>query len=149
MHEHWMRICLELAREAMQTGNAPVGAVLVRNGKVIGAGREAGKTNQDITCHAEIEAIRHAISQGYSDFSEATLYTTHEPCIMCSYVIRHHKISKIIMGLAVPEVGGYTSAYPILKATAITRWGPTPEVIFGTLKEECAALNQEFKLRNN
>jgi tRNA(adenine34) deaminase len=145
--EHWMRRCLQLGKEALLSGNAPVGSVLVANDKVIGEGREAGKSKNDITCHAEIEVIRDAIRQGYSELSQATLYTTHEPCIMCSYVIRHHRIPQIVMGLTVAEIGGYTSAYPILQATNILPWGPAPQVEMGILAEECAALDQEYRNR--
>lgn len=145
MNEHWMKRCLQLGREALITGNSPVGSVIIKEGQVIGAGREAGKSKNDITCHAEIEAIRDAIRRGHSDFTRAILYTTHEPCIMCSYVIRHHRIAEVVMGLEVAEIGGYTSAYPILKARNITRWGPEPQIITGILREECAALDQEFR----
>ena len=145
--ERWMKRCLQLGREALLNGNAPVGSVLVAAGDIIGKGREAGKSKNDITCHAEIEAIRDAIHQGYSDLWGATLYTTHEPCIMCAYVIRQHRIPTVVMGLTVAEVGGYTSAYPILRATNIPHWGPAPQVVMSILAKECAALDREFRNR--
>ena len=145
MHENWLKVCLKLGKEAMATGNAPVGSVIIKAGELIGEGREAGKSKKDITCHAEIEAIRDAIRKGFTDLTQATLYTTHEPCIMCSYVIRHHKIPIVVLGLEVPEIGGYTSAYPVLKATEITGWGPEPEIITGVLGQECLTLDQEYR----
>jgi tRNA(adenine34) deaminase len=147
MHEYWIKVCLALGREAGLAGNAPVGSVLVQDKVIIGEGREAGKTKNDVTCHAEIEAVRNAIHNGYTDLSGSILYTTHEPCIMCAYVIRHYKISQVVFGLEVPEIGGFSSAYPVLKATEMTNWGPVPQIISGILREECEKLDQEFRNR--
>ena len=139
----WMQQCLELGRQARQEGNTPVGALLLQEGQKIGEGREAGKSKHDITCHAEIEAIRDALQQGHANLRGAILYTTHEPCIMCSYVIRHHRIARVVIGLAVPEVGGYTSLFPILSTQAIPKWGPPPEITLGVLQEQCRGLSLE------
>jgi tRNA(adenine34) deaminase len=68
------------------------------------------------------------------------MYTTHEPCIMCSYVIRHARIGTIVMALTAGETGGYGSAYPILSDRSRERWGEPPEVITGILEYECGAL---------
>jgi tRNA(adenine34) deaminase len=137
----WMQICLDLGRQARQAGNAAVGAVIVADDQLIGAGMEAGKSKKDITCHAEIEAIRDALQRGHSNLSAAVLYTTHEPCLMCSYVIRHHRIARIVMGVPVPEVGGYTSPFPILTTQLVSKWGPPPAITMGVLKKECEALS--------
>jgi tRNA(adenine34) deaminase len=145
----WMRLCLQLGKQALQTGEAPVGSVLIRNGEVIGAGMEAGKSRKDITCHAEMEAIRDAIRQGHTVLADAVLYTTHEPCLMCSYVIRHHKIARIVFGLAVPEVGGYTSTFPLLTTEAVSRWGRPPEITMGVLQAECEQLDEEYRKRSS
>ena len=145
MNEHWMERCLQLGREALEAGNPPVGSVLVLNSQIVGEGREAGKSKNDITCHSEIEAIRDAIRKGNTDFTRAILYTTHEPCIMCSYVIRHHQIAKVVIGLEVAEIGGITSAYPILLANEIPTWGKSPEWESGILREQCAALDEEYR----
>jgi tRNA(adenine34) deaminase len=147
-HEYWMQRCIELGKSAMQDGNSPVGSVLVKNKQIIGEGREAGKSEQDITCHAEIEAIRDAIHKGNTDsLPEAFLYTTHEPCIMCSYVIRHHKIPVVIIGTEVPLIGGCSSEYPILTTPSISIWATPPHIITGVLKELCDSLTADF--RNN
>lgn len=142
-YEKFMRECIRLAKMAKDRGDSPVGSVLVQNGQMISEGIEGGRTRNDITCHAEIEAIRNAIASGRTDLSEYTMITTHEPCIMCSYVIRHHKIKKIIIGLTVPDVGGYSSAFPILKDTSIRKWIPAPIIITGILEEECRHLNYD------
>ena len=145
--EYWMKMCLQLGREALLAGNPPVGSIIVKDGELIGEGREAAKSKNDITCHAEIEAIRHAISNNSSDLSQTILYTTHEPCIMCSYLIRHHKIPQVVIGLEVTEIGGFTSAYPILSANDITFWGKSPQIKIGILREQCVALDQEFRIK--
>lgn len=140
-YENYMRECIRLANVAKDRGDTPVGSVIVQNGKIISEGIEGGKTHKDITFHAEIEAVRNAvIALGKRDLSDCIMVTTHEPCIMCSYVIRHHKIKQIIIGLTVPDVGGYSSAYPILKDTTITKWIPAPEIITGVLEAQCNQL---------
>lgn len=145
-HEQWMQRCIHLGKQAMQAGNPPVGALLVKGGEIIGEGMEAGKTKKDITCHAEIEAIRDAIRKGQNaDMQDCTLYTTHEPCIMCSYVVRHHQIATVVIGIEVPVIGGATSVFPILKATDIAIWPDPPQLILGILKKECALLNSAYQ----
>ncbi|WP_221392818.1 nucleoside deaminase [Dyadobacter sp. NIV53] len=140
-HEHFMRRCIELARIAKSHGESPVGSVIVRNGEIIGEGIEGGKANLDITFHAEIEAIRHASQFLQSqDLSDCILYTTHEPCIMCSYMIRHTKITTIFSALSSGEYGGASSNYPLLLDTTIHKWGNPPKVVFGILEEECKKL---------
>ncbi len=125
-----MQRCETLAAVATQHQESPVGSVVVWAGQIIGEGIEAGKAKQDITCHAEVEAIREAVKKYGKDLSAATLYTTHEPCILCSYVIRHHRIGRVVIRQAVAHIGGATSAYPILTAKDIAIWGEPPVVEF-------------------
>lgn len=141
-NEGFMRECLSLARMAKERGDSPVGSILVRNGEIIARGIEGGKTHKDITYHAEIEAIREARTLlNTADLSDCIMYTTHEPCIMCAYVIRHSRIPTIVMGLTTGDIGGASSAYPLLKDTGINKWGTPPQLITGILEEECRALS--------
>ena len=141
-----MQQCLELAKIALAEGNPPVGALIVFEGEVIGKGIEAGKSTGDITNHAEILAVRNAIENGHADqLHLATMYTTHEPCIMCSYVLRHHHIPKIVYGISVPYMGGATSKYNLLATREIPKWGENPLVISGICQAECIQLNEDFK----
>lgn len=126
----FMQRCEALAALAAQRQESPVGSVVVLEDQIIGEGIEAGKAKQDITCHAEVEAIRAAVQKHGKDLSAATLYTTHEPCILCSYVIRHHRIGRVVIQRAVAHIGGATSAYPILTAKDIPIWGEPPMVEF-------------------
>jgi tRNA(adenine34) deaminase len=141
VHEFYMAQCIKLALVAKARGDSPVGSVIVKDGQVIAEGTESGKTNNDITFHAEIEATRQATKNlNSSDLSDCVMYTTHEPCIMCSYVIRHHKINTIIVGLTTGEIGGYSSALPLLLDKTITKWGNPPKIIDGILANECKKL---------
>ncbi|MBV1922707.1 MAG: nucleoside deaminase, partial [Flavobacteriaceae bacterium] len=96
-HEYFMKKCIELGVKALKNGNPPVGSLLVKEDTIIGIGIENGKSSNDITNHAEIEAIRDAL-KSHQSINGSILYTTHEPCIMCSYVIRHHRIKTIVFG---------------------------------------------------
>lgn len=130
-----------MAEKAKARGDSPVGSVLVKDNKIIAEGIEGGRTYKDITYHAEIEAIRKARELlDTTDFSDCILVTTHEPCIMCSYVIRHHRIATVIVGKTMDSVGGYSSALPVLKDMTVSSWGVPPKVITGVLKEKCEQL---------
>ena len=143
--QYYMNQCLDLAKSALAEGNPPLGALLVLNGEVIGTGIESGKSTGDITNHAEIMAIRSAIKNGYSDKLQlASMYTTHEPCVMCSYMIRHHKVAEIIYGTAVPYVGGLTSKFNVLSTEEVPKWGNKPKVIGDVCVEKCNELNARF-----
>lgn len=140
-HAVFMNNCIELALIAKKRGDHPVGSVIVLNDQIIGKGIEGGKTFSDITFHAEIEAIRKATGFLKSqDLSSCILYTTHEPCIMCSYVIRHVRIKCVVMGIEVPETGGLSSDYPLLLDESIKKWAGPPELITGVLEKECMDL---------
>jgi tRNA(adenine34) deaminase len=143
-----MERCIELGKEAMLNGNPPVGSLLVKDDVIIGFGQEAGKSGNDITKHAEIEAIRDAIVN-HQSIMGVTLYTTHEPCIMCSYVIRHHQIKTIVFGSKSKYVGGTTSEFKILETENIPSWTNAPELIIGVLENECNALSTQYTKNQN
>jgi tRNA(adenine34) deaminase len=130
VHQKFIQRCRELAQESSITGNTPVGSVIVRDGIIIGEGRESTRPDNDITRHAEIEAIRDALRRTNAEkLTGCLLYTTHEPCILCSYAIRHYQIAWVGFEVAVPALGGYSSNYPILTATNIESWGSAPGVM--------------------
>jgi tRNA(adenine34) deaminase len=136
-----MRKCIDLAIEAKTNGESPVGSIIVRNDTIIATGIEAGKANMDITFHAEIEAIRMARKVlNTADLSDCIIYTTHEPCIMCSYVIRQARIGMVVMSLPSGDTGGFNSQLPVLQDTSITKWGTPPIVITGILEAACREL---------
>src|SRR5690242_9846493 len=93
----YIKRCERLAEDAVAKGESPVGALITKNGKIVCEAIEASKNKNDITCHAELEAIRLAIKKLKSnDLTECVIYSTHEPCIMCSYAIRFYKIKKVV-----------------------------------------------------
>jgi tRNA(adenine34) deaminase len=136
-HEYFMRICIEQALVAKARGDSAVGSILVQEGTIIARGSEAAKTKMDISFHAEIEAMREAIELlETQDLSNCILYSTHEPCIMCSYVIRSYKIQTVVFGISTAETGGLHSAYPLLSDTKIKKWGKPPRIIQGILDRD-------------
>ena len=138
--ERFMRRCIELAAMAGERGDSPVGCVLVSGGEVVASGIEASRAKRDVTCHAEIEAIREAsAARGSQDLSDCTLYTTHEPCVMCAYVIRYARIPRVIFGVASGALGGAGGRYALLLDASIAGWGDPPVVVRGVLGEECVA----------
>ena len=146
--EDFMSYCLDLGKLALKNGDPPVGAILVYDDEIIGKGIESGKTTGDNTNHAEILAVRDAIANGNKGkLSQSTMYSTHEPCIMCSYLIRTYKIPNIVYSSDVDDVGGYSSRFSLLKTECILKWGKAPKVIRGTLKEESFLLSKQYEMR--
>ena len=129
--EAYIHRCEELGRSAKENGNPPVGALIVVEDRIISEAEEGGRSKNDITCHAEIEAIRVAVNFLQSnDLSDCILYTSHEPCIMCSYVIRFHRIRKVVFLHKVEYLGGYSSSMALLTGMDVPpSWSRPPEVV--------------------
>lgn len=130
-HIYYMNRCEELGNAAAKKGNSPVGAIIVKDNKIISEAEEATKTKNDITCHAEIEAVRIAVKKlKKPDLSECILFTTHEPCIMCSYVIRFYKIKKVVYKYNVDHMGGISSSMPLLISDDVPpHWSKPPAIV--------------------
>lgn len=144
IHESYMRRCLDLGRASLAAGEVPVGALVVRDGAVLGEGRESTKERLDPSAHAEVQAIRAACqSLGSSDLSGCTLYTTVEPCVLCAYVIRRAGVSRVVYGVPAGQAGGVTSRYALLADLELTGWPAPPEILAGILEAECRALLEE------
>jgi tRNA(Arg) A34 adenosine deaminase TadA len=126
-HEPYMQRCLELAGQAAAKGESPVGCVIVKDGIIIGEAFEQSRLLKDITRHAETLAILNAVND-HGNCEGAVLYSNVEPCILCSYVIRHHKIKQVVFSKACGELGGTTPRFPILTAE-IGAWAKAPMVI--------------------
>lgn len=137
-----MRRCLELAKEAKKNGFTAVGSVLVCGNQIIAEGREGESVLPEIMSHAENVALAKAIEKrGNKDLSDCLLYTTVEPCFMCTYLIRQTQIKKVVYGTTTPA-GGDSSQYKLLRTTKISNWQNSPEIISGVLEEECKSLLQ-------
>jgi tRNA(adenine34) deaminase len=139
-----MRRCLALGRAALESGETPVGALIERDGVILGEGQESTRTLLDPSAHAEVQAVRAACQNlGSTDLSGSTLYTTVEPCVLCAYAIRRTGVSRVVYGIPAGQAGGVTSSYAILTDSTLTGWPAPPEIIAGVLSEECRALLRE------
>jgi tRNA(adenine34) deaminase len=139
--EAFMRRCLALAAAAKDQGETAVGAIVVRDGEILAEGLEATRATGDPTAHAEVEAIRAALhGKRSTSLAGCTLYTTVEPCLLCSYVIRQSGLSRVVYGVPAGHLGGATSPYALLTDAKLENWPPPPEVVASVLAAECGAL---------
>jgi tRNA(adenine34) deaminase len=128
---YYIQRCEILGKEAATKGDAPVGAVITKDDEIISEAIEAAKNKNDVTCHAELEAIRLAVKKlKTNDLSDCIMYSTHEPCIMCSYAIRFYKIKKLVYQHAVKYLGGVSSSMPLLLVKEVPpHWGEVPVIV--------------------
>jgi tRNA(adenine34) deaminase len=137
-HDGFMRRCLELAKVARDAGNTPVGSLVVLDGAIVGEAGETLPASSSVTGHAEILACQAALDRaGRRELAGAVLYTTAEPCFMCSYVIRQLRLALVVYGVATPRIGGINSAHPILTDRSLDPWRPAPLVLGGVLRGDC------------
>lgn len=140
--EQAMRLALAEARAAAAAGEVPVGAVLVRGGRVVATGRNAPIAGHDPTAHAEIAALRAgAQALGNYRLDGCTLYVTLEPCTMCAGAMLHARLARVVWGAPDPKTG---AAGSVLNPFADTRLNHQTAVQGGVLADECAALLQGF-----
>lgn len=142
-NEELMRMALDVARIASQTGDVPVGAIVINaEGVVVGKGFNEREANNDPTAHAEIVAIRNASSRlQKSRLDGCTLIVTLEPCAMCAGAIAQSRISKVIFGAWDEKAGAVGSVWDVLRdPRSIFK----VEVTSGVLENECAELLTEF-----
>ena len=141
-HETWMRRALELARRAGDEGEVPVGAIVVRDGVILGEGWNRPIGSSDPTSHAEINALRAAaIATANYRLPHATLYVTLEPCAMCAGAIIHARIARLVYGATDPKTGAAGSVFDI---AGTTRLNHRVDVLGGVLESESAALLRDF-----
>ena len=137
----FMQAALALAKEAAAEGEVPVGCVIVRNGEIVGRGRNRRETKKNALGHAEIEAIDQACRNlGGWRLWECTLYVTLEPCPMCAGAIVNARIPRVVFGAADSKAGSCGSVCNLFDMD----YNHHPKVEKGLMEEECAALLQEF-----
>ncbi|MFN2484555.1 MAG: tRNA adenosine(34) deaminase TadA [Candidatus Limnocylindria bacterium] len=140
--EYFMRLALREAEAALEHDDVPIGAVVVREGEVIGAGRNERELRQDPTAHAEILALRDASrALGSWRVLESVLYVTLEPCAMCAGAIVLARVPRVVYGTVDPKAGAAGSVIDVL---AQPRLNHRPAVASGLLADECAALLTGF-----
>ncbi len=140
--ENFMREALRLAEEARVHGEVPVGAVVVKDGAIIGRGYNHPISAHDPTAHAEIVALRDAATRlGNYRLTDCELFVTLEPCAMCSGAIQHARISRIVYGATDPKTGACGS---VVNLFAETRLNHHAKVEQGVLAAECGAMLSDF-----
>ncbi len=145
--EEWMQLAYEQAAIAASNGEIPVGAIIVSNQQVIGAGYNAPISEHDPTAHAEIQAIRNACAQieNYRLPEDATLYVTLEPCTMCVGALVHARIQRVVFATTEPKAGSLVSARRLLENGY---YNHKFEFQAGCLQEQCSQqLSDFFKMR--
>lgn len=138
----WMQRALELAREAEQVGEVPVGAVLVKDDEIIGEGFNSPITNHDPSAHAEIQALRAAglLQQNYR-LPNTTLYVTLEPCCMCAGAIIQARIERLVFATSDPKTGAAGSVFNLLNSDQLNH---KVTVTGGVMEAEASTLLTEF-----
>lgn len=139
---HFMARALQLAEQAQLLGEVPVGAILVRDGEVLGEGYNRPVSESDPTAHAEIIALRTAASQcGNYRLPGSTLYVTIEPCTMCLGAMIHARVQRLVFGALEPRAGVVVSQLGVLEKEFFNHhiaWTG------GVMAEECGSLISRF-----
>lgn len=132
-----MKEALRQAHEALEAGEVPIGAVIVCKGRIIARGHNLTETLNDVTAHAEMQAITSAAEWlGGKYLNDCTLYVTVEPCPMCAAALNWAQAGRIVYGAADPRRGYSLFSPPLLH--------PRTQVTSGILAEECSSLMKEF-----
>jgi len=140
-HTYYMDLALELAREAVADGDVPVGCVIVKDGQVVGRGRNRREERGDATAHAELEAIRDACANlGSWRLHGCTLYVTLEPCPMCAGGIINSRIETVRYGARDEKAGCCGSVLNLFEE----RFNHRPRIYQGPREAECEAILQDF-----
>lgn len=138
----WMTAALLLAKRAGDEEEVPVGAIVVRQGKIIGRGWNRNISLHDPSAHAEIMAMREAgTAIGNYRLSGCTLYVSLEPCMMCAGAMIHARLDRIVFGANDPKTGAAGGKFDLLSDPAHNH---TPIVDGGCLKNECSILLKDF-----
>jgi len=139
---YFMKIALVEAQRAFDKGEIPVGAVLVKDGTVIAKAHNNRETSKDPTAHAEIIVLRAGVSEYTSwRLTDAELYVTKEPCIMCAGAMLNARLGRLVYGCTDEKGGAVNSLYPLLSDRRLNH---RVEVASGVLEKECAEILQRF-----
>jgi tRNA(adenine34) deaminase len=147
--ESFMREALKLAADGAAAGEVPVGAVVVKDGEIIGRGRNRTEELKNPFAHAEMNAMKEALeASGGWRLTDCEMYVTLEPCAMCAGAVVHARIKKIYIGTQDPKTGACGSVMNILADKHLNH---QPETETGILQEECSQLLKNFfrQLRRN
>lgn len=138
----YMRLALDQAKLAYEKDEVPIGAIVVRDGKIIGKGYNRKEELGDATAHAEILALKEAMKNvGGWRLTGATIYATIEPCVMCVGALIQARVDSIVFGAADPKFGGIVSLHNLADDP---RHNHRMSYKGGVLEEECRELMQSF-----
>ena len=138
---YFMELALKLAQDSLEADEVPVGAVVVKDGEIIGSSSNKREGNGDATAHAEIEAIRQACEKlGRWRLSDCELYVTLEPCPMCAGAILNAKIGRVIYGAKDPRGGAFGSLIDLRSYPFYHK----PDIESGVCEQECRELLRDF-----
>ena len=139
--DNYMHFALDLAQEASADGEVPVGCVIVKDGNIIGRGRNRCEEKRDALCHAELEAIREAeASLGDWRLDGCQMYVTMEPCPMCAGAVINSRITELYYGVKDPKKGAVGSVLDLFSEN----FGHRVKVIPGILESESRAILKQF-----
>lgn len=137
-----MRLAMAEAVAAEAHGDVPIGAVVVRDGRVIAARHNERELTGDPTAHAEVLALRDAAAVvGHWRLLDCTLYVTLEPCVMCAGATVNSRVGRVVFGATDPKAGAVASLYQVCSDTRLNH---RPPVTAGVLADECGALLKAF-----
>jgi tRNA(adenine34) deaminase len=140
--EQFMREALSLAQQAAELGEVPVGAIVVKDGVIVGRGSNAPIGSHDPSAHAEILALRDAAKNiGNYRLVDCSLYVTLEPCAMCAGAIQHARIGQLVFGAKDPKTGACGS---VVNLMAEDKLNHHTDVAAGVLENECGQLLSDF-----
>lgn len=135
-YEYYMKMALQEAEAALEKDEVPIGCVVVSNNRVIARAHNLTETLNDVTAHAEMQAITSAANfLGGKYLKNCTLYVTLEPCVMCSGALSWSQISKVVIG-ARDEQRGFINKHLSLH--------PKTEIVTGIMENECSMIVKEF-----
>jgi tRNA(adenine34) deaminase len=138
----YMKLALELAREAAARGEIPVGAVIVKDDEIIASARNDNRESNNPVRHAEINAIENACAAlGNERLNGCDLYVTKEPCAMCAGAIVHARIHRLVIGTRDTRFGACGTVLSVCGNGALNH---VPEIEYGLMEEEAAGLLKEF-----
>lgn len=141
--ERYMRAALMEAQQAFDEDEIPVGAVVVANGRIVARAHNLTQRLNDVTAHAEMQAITIASANGGKYLPDATLYVTLEPCIMCAGALAWSQIGRIVYG-ASDAKRGYRMVENCIAVNKMSLLHPKTKVTAGVLEADCAALIKDF-----
>ncbi|MGI6141789.1 MAG: tRNA adenosine(34) deaminase TadA [Caldicoprobacterales bacterium] len=141
-HEWYMKEALKEAQKAYNKDETPVGAVIVKDGKIIARGHNEKELKDDPTLHAEIAAIRKACRKLNSwRLNDCDMYVTLEPCAMCAGALIQARLRKLYIGTSDPKAGAVGSVIDVL---AVEKFNHSVQVEYGIMKNECSEILKKF-----